>query len=340
MKQPATATRSELASALDLDRLLGPDAARSPEMEAVWQWLAEEDGGVPNWLTLPAVEARALQNRLTERWNREQPDVASVAPLTLPGVPPVPAELVTPFDAQPGCILFIHGGGWAFGTLGTYARLTRLLARETRTRVLSVDYRLAPEHPFPAPFDDALTAWRALVERAGDPGFEGPLAVAGDSAGANLALAVALHEIAANRRRPDNALLFYGAYEAGVDSPSALRFAEGYGLTRAGMARFWDWYAPPGGPTDRGDPRVSPLRAADTALARLPPVFLNAAGLDPLLSDTVALGRRLEAAGITHQLHVHEGVHHGFMQMSLKLPEAQAAIRRAAAFFGEHARGN
>ena len=143
----------------------------------------------------------------------------------------------------------------------------------------------------------------------------------GDSAGANLALALTLHEIAADRRRPDAALLFYGAFQAGVDAPSCERFAEGFGLTRAAMARFWDWYVPPGSP-ERNDPRVSPLQASDTLVARLPPTFVNAAGLDPLLCDSLDLAARLRAAGVTHALHVHEGVHHGFMQMSLRLPEA------------------
>ena len=323
------------ASTVDLDALLGPQARRSPDMDAVWQWLAEQDAHLPDWVTLPPDEARALHDGLGARWNTLLPEMASTTATVLPGE--VQAELVEPKGAQPGCLLFLHGGGWAFGSLSTYARFIRLLAEETRTRVLAVAYRLAPEHPFPAGFEDCRAAWHWLAERAHEPAFDGPLAIAGDSAGANLALAVTLDAIAAERRKPDLALLFYGAYAAGVDSASARRFAEGFGLTRAGMARFWDWYVAPGDPA-RADPRVSPLRAPDAAIARLPPLFLNAASLDPLLCDTVDLARRLEAAGVTHRLAIHEGVHHGFMQMTLRLPEARAAFRAAAAFLGEQRR--
>ncbi len=322
------------AAAVDLDRLLGPDAKRSPEMEAVWDWLIEQDSSIPNWLDLDPAQARALQDRLAMRWNADLPEMASVESLTLPGSPAVPATLFAPRGAKPGCILFLHGGGWAFGSTATHERFMRLLADDTGTRVLGVDYRLAPEHPFPAPFEDCLTAWRALVARGREPAFDGPLAIAGDSAGANLALAVMLNEIAAERRRPDLGLLFYGAFDTDLDRPSYARFADGFGLTRAGMARFWDWYAAPQ-ERARSNPLVSPLLAHEADIARLPPLFLNAAGLDPLLCDTIDFARRVEAAGIPHRLLIHEGVHHGFMQMSLWLLEARAALRQAAAFFTE-----
>ena len=322
---------------LDHARLFGPDAHRSPDMEAVWSWLTEEDAGVPNWLTLEPAEARALQRRLSQRWNVELPAMAEES-LVLPGAFPVPARLLTPHAANPGCILFLHGGGWAFCDLDTHARCMRLLAADAGMRVLAVDYRLAPEHPAPIPFDDCLSAWRALADRSREPAFNGPLAVAGDSAGANLALAVILNEIRAGRRGPDAGLLFYGVYGADLDSPSYHRFAEGFGLTRAQMQRFWDWYAPPEGALPRSDPRLSPVQAPEAEVARLPPLFLNAAGLDPLLSDTVAMVRRLEAAGVPHRFVLHEGVHHGFMQMSARLPAARSAIREAAAFLSEQAR--
>lgn len=324
-------------SDLDLARLLGPDAQRSPDMEAVWSWMVDADAGVPDWLTLEAPAARALLKRLDLRWNAELPPMAE-EPLSLPGSTPIPARLLTPPDAEPGCILFLHGGGWAFGDLDTHARCMRLLAADAGRRVLAIDYRLAPEHPAPVPFEDCLAGWRALVERSREPAFNGPLAVAGDSAGANLALAVILNEIREDRRKPDAGLLFYGVYGADLDSPSYRRFAEGFGLTRAHMKRFWDWYAPAAGALPRSDPRLSPLEAPEPEVARLPPLFLNAAGLDPLLSDTVSLVRRLQAAGVPHRFVLHEGVHHGFMQMSAQLPAGRSAIREAAAFLTEQAR--
>lgn len=306
-------------------------------MQALWDWLLEADASVPDWTTLDPAAARALQDGLAHRWNADLPAMAE-EPLTLPGSPPVPARLLTPAGARPGCILFLHGGGWAFGNLDSHARFMRLLAADANTRVLGADYRLAPEHAAPAAFTDSLAAWRALVDRSQEAAFDGPLAVAGDSAGANLALAVVLNEIREGRRKPDAGLLFYGVYGADLDSPSYRRFAEGFGLTRAAMQRFWDFYAPADGAMARDDPRLSPLAAPEAEVARLPPLFLNAAGLDPLLSDTVAMARRLEAAGVPHHLAVHEGVQHGFMQMNLRLPEGRSAFREAAAFFTALAR--
>ena len=273
--------------------LLGPEAARSAEMEAVWQWIRAQDAGLPNPLDLSAAEARRIFDETTGRWNAELPDVAGVEPVDIRAMPGV-SEMIVPHDAKPGCILFLHGGGWAFGNLRSHARFARLLAESTGSRVLAVDYRLAPEHPYPAPLDDSRAAWRWLLGQAeSSPDLEGPLVVAGDSAGANLAVALALDAVATGIRGPDLILSFYGAFRAGTESASYLRFGEGYGLTRAMMGRFWDWYVPPAKPDRRRDPLVSPLDASDEALRGLPPVFLNAAGLDPLLSDTLAFRDRL-----------------------------------------------
>src|SRR5262249_50812625 len=151
-------------------------------------------------------------------------------------------------------------------------------------------YRLAPENPFPAGLDDSITAMRWLAAiGADDPAFAGPLGIMGDSAGANLAAATMLHEAEAGRRLPDAPMLFFGIYSSDLDSPSYHRFARGYGLTRAGMAQYFDWYAGSPGPgSARHDPLVAPVEASESTLALLPPIFLNAAGLDPLLCDTLS----------------------------------------------------
>lgn len=146
-----------------------------------------------------------------------------------------------------------------------------------------------------------------------------------------------LREIEAGRRLPDLAMLFYGVYSADSDSPSYLRFAKGYGLTRAAMAGLWDLYAPGGaGPGSlRYDKFVSPVAASEATLARLPPLYMCAAGLDPLLFDTIALAERLDAAGATYDLNIHEGVQHAFMQHTARLEEARRAFRLAGEFFGK-----
>lgn len=325
---------TEPALAFDDADLFGPEARRSPDMEAVWAWLVEQDAGLPNWLDLPPAEARRQHNRLAMRWNATLPEVDRIEPVQIPGTPPIPCRLIVPADATPGCILFLHGGGWAFGDLDTYDRFMRLLAVAARRRVLGVEYRLAPEHPYPAPLDDCRAAWAWLAGRP-RADLAGPLSLAGDSAGANLAMGVMLAAARDGTAMPGNALLFYGAYEADGVEPSIGRFSEGFGLTRAAMRRFWDMYVP--NPAMHDDPLVGALHAPEAWLRQLPPLFLNAAGLDPLLSDSLALVKRLTLAGVPHEFALHQGVHHGFMQMSLRLPEAEAAIARSARFLARNA---
>ena len=326
-------------SRLDLNRLIASDARRTPEMQGLWEWIQTEDAKDPDYgRPLPTAELRAQYERLSRKWNRDLPNVAETRRFTIPGVmdsPPVSVELIIPHQAQPGALVQAHGGCWTFGDLDSHQRFKRLLAIETRTPLLSVDYRLAPEHPFPAALEDMQAAWRWLHEQSKtDARFKGPLVVAGDSAGANLALALTLREQNLNRPAPQAALLFYGIYSDDLDSPSYRRFANGYGLTQELMQRCFDFYAPGEGPdATRRDPLVSAIHASDAALARLPPLFLNAASLDVLLFDTLNFAKRLDAAGTNYELALHEGVHHGFMQFSAFLEEARRAIMLAGDFF-------
>jgi acetyl esterase len=333
-----TAAASPLAK-IDLNRLLSPQAQRCEEMEALWRFLQAEDAKLPDQSRMSPPEQRIVRDQAARRFDGDLEPVASVARVHAPGLagaPDVVCDLVTPENAQPGCVVYLHGGGWTFGSLVSHARVSRALANETRTRVLAVDYRLAPENPYPAPLDDAVAAWRYVVKRAGaEAGFDGPLAVAGDSAGANLGLAAILREGEAGRRRPDMGLFFYGVWNCDFDTPSYRRFGTGHGLTRASMEKFLDFYVPGGdGPGAlRFEPFVSPMLASEATLARLPPIYLAAAGLDPLLCDSVDFARKLEAAGATFDINVHEGLHHGFMQLSARLSEARRAYGLMGDFF-------
>ncbi len=328
----------------DLKRMLSPDARRSDEMQALFDWILEQDKDMPDLNTLPIAEARRWRARQAARVNADAPEVASVERVLVPGrngAPAIACDLIAPPGAKPGCVLYLHGGGWAFGDLASHTRLARILALETNTRVLYADYRLTPEHPYPAALDDTIAAWRWIVAKFEiDPLFKGPLSMSGDSAGANLAVACMLHEMELGRPGPDLALLFYGVYDDDTESPSYLRFATGHGLARAGMMRFWEWYAP----TDaHGHPRLDallcPARASSSALARLPPLYLNAAGLDPLMCDTLTFAERLEDAEATFEVNVHEGVHHGFMQQTARLAESRHAMAMAMDFYRRHAPG-
>ncbi|WP_343712608.1 alpha/beta hydrolase fold domain-containing protein [Inquilinus sp.] len=315
-----------------------PNDAPNPEMAAIMARLAAEDGHLPDPTTLPPVEGRAQAEAGNLRWNRDLPPMET-AELTLPGDDgPRPARLFRP-DTARRAILYIHGGGWAFCSLGTHDRAMRCLAEATGMAVIGIDYRLAPEHPYPAGLDDAVAAWRALPEALARHGIAGPIGISGDSAGANLALALMLREQSAGRPLPAFGLLFYGVYAVEQETDSHRRFGPGgYGLTSAKMIRYRDWYAPD--PATWTHPLVSPLAAGDAALRALPPLYLNAAGLDPLLSDTLLLGERLQALGRGDPVRVHRGVVHGFMQMTLALDEARKAFTEAGAWarrFNENA---
>jgi acetyl esterase len=320
---------------IDRERLLAPEATRSPEMQGLFEWLAEQDAGLPDPATMTIAEAREMRARSAERTNADLPAVEAVKRLAVPalvGSDAIVCDLIVPQHASPGCIVYLHGGGWVHGNLASHARLARMLSITTATRVLYVDYRLAPENPYPAGLDDTVAAWRwCVAESTHNNAFQGPLAIAGDSAGANLALASILREIAAQRRLPDLAMLFYGVYAADFESPSYRRFGTGdYGLTRKSMMGFWDLYAPDARPEE---PLLCPVAAGEAMLARLPPLYLCAAGLDPLMFDTIALAERLDSAGATYELNVHEGVQHAFMQHTARLEEARRAFRLAGEFF-------
>ena len=311
-----------------------------PEMRAVLDRLAEEDAGLDDPTLLPPAEGRALAARSNERWNTDLPDMAAVNTLPTTGADgaPMPLRLLTPPEADRGLILYVHGGGFAFCSGATHERAARLLAIESGVTVATFDYRLAPEAPYPAGLEDCIAIWKQVATGAILPAeiAGGLLAVSGDSAGANLALALMLSELTHGRHVPDMGLLFYGVYGADFETESYRQCAEGPGLTRAKMMRYWDWYAPHA-TTVRTDPLVTPLSAGDDILIDLPPLYLNAAEIDPLRSDSEALHARLLALGRNDRFRLHRGVVHGFMQMTLSLAAARAAVAEAGSAFREMA---
>lgn len=192
-------------------------------------------------------------------------------------------------------------------------------------RVLAIDYRLAPEHPFPAAAEDAHAtyAWAsANAELGADPAR---IAVGGDSAGANLAAVAALLARDAGLPPPAMQLLIYPITVAGEELPSRHTFGDGFLLTRPDMDFFEDRYLPAG--AERSDPRVSILRAAD--LSGLPPAYLAIAGFDPLRDEGVAFAKRLEEAGVPVSLRLHPSLVHTFVNLTATCPSARQAMLEA-----------
>ncbi|GGE01558.1 alpha/beta hydrolase [Aureimonas endophytica] len=306
----------------------------APEMAELSARVLAEEGPQPDPTMLPPEEGRRAAAIGNRRWNVSMPGMERVGSACVPadealGSSDVRLLVLVPPNAREGAILFVHGGGFAFCSPETHERCARVLAVETGLPVILPDYRLAPEHPFPAGLLDVVASWRAAFEVAADLGLrEGPLILAGDSAGAGLCVSAMLHQ--QGGLRADAALLFYGVYDADFDTPSYRTFADGPGLTRAKMRRYWDFYVADA--PARRNPLVAPLLADDAALAALPPLHLMAAGIDPLLSDTLNFEARLAEIGRTERTSVVPGVVHGFLQMSNELPQAREALRQAAGF--------
>ncbi|NRF72057.1 alpha/beta hydrolase fold domain-containing protein [Aquincola sp. S2] len=243
----------------------------------------------------------------------------------------VPARLLLPSAVPEGVVVYLHGGGWVIGALDDFDALARHLADRSRCAVLLLDYRLAPEHPFPAGLHDVEDALRFVagggLDRIAGLGASLPLVVAGDSAGGNLATVAA----AALRHDVDITLqlLVYPATDSAMAWPSYTRFGDYPFLTSADMRWFYRHYAPE---SAWADPRISPINATD--LAGVAPAWVAVAEHDVLHDEGVAYARRLQSAGVPVELHRYEGVTHGCVRMmnildtaDRMLDEASAAIR-------------
>ncbi len=278
--------------------------------------------------TLTAAEARAQMAANSKIWNDPLPDMAETRDFSIGGPGgSIPLRLLRPMDVETdGAILYFHGGGFVLGSLETHHRMMRLLAIESRTTLIGVDYRLAPEHPFPAPLDDCVESARWLGEKGAPSLGLDPerIVLAGDSAGANLALGSLLRLRDAGDRMPAGAGLFYGCYWARLGTPSHQKFGGGaYRLSTEEMGWFWQQYL---GEHGRGDGYAEPM---DADLSGLPPLFLNYGEIDPLADDTRELVTRLDQAGVVHECVAYPGLVHGFLQMSSRVEPAAAAISAA-----------
>ena len=282
--------------------------------------------GVPGFGDVPVDEARRLQDEASPGLFGPLVEVP-FEDRSLPGAAGrIPVRVYRAGEDPAPVLVYFHGGGWVLGSIRTAHGVCATLARLAGCVVCSVDYRLAPEHVFPAALEDAWAATTWVAKHADEVGgLPGPPAVGGDSAGGNLAAVCALRARDAGLSLPLQVLV-YPITDADFGTPSYREFAEGYYLTASGMRWFWDNYLPDG---DRFDPDVSPLRTAD--VAGVAPALVITAEYDVLRDEGEAYARRLEEAGVTTRLERYDGLIHGFLRMPAVIARANGALESAAA---------
>jgi acetyl esterase len=252
---------------------------------------------------------------------------------TIPGpAGEIPIRIYTPDGIGPfGVLVFLHGGGWVICDLDTHDAPARYLCKHGNCVVVSVDYRLAPEHKFPAGVDDCWAALNWAASNAASIGGDGArIAVGGDSAGGNLACVMA--QMARQNGGPalKFQLLIYPATEAELDTFSHRNFRD-YFLTAESIKWFWGHYL--SGPADKRDPRVSPGLTKD--LKGLPPALVITAEFDPLRDEGESYGARLRAAGVPVTVTRYDGTVHGFISMFYVLDRGKRALEQCAAALKE-----
>jgi acetyl esterase len=295
--------------------------------------LAELSGGVSAMDGMSPAEARA-ENRVGTTIVGAHPPIpmARVETVEVPGpAGPLPARHYLPTGLPQGepapLLVYFHAGGWVIGDLDTHDGVCRLLAAAAGVAVLSLDYRLAPEHPFPAAVEDSLAGLQWAAANAAELGADpARIAVGGDSAGGNLAAVTSILARDAGGPAPAMQLLIYPVTDAVGGQRSRALFANGFLLTKGDMDAFEAHYLPPG--TDPRDPRVSVLHAAD--LSGLSPAYVVTAWFDPLRDEGEDYARRMREAGVAVALRRHPGLIHGFANMTGISRTARGAMLEAA----------
>jgi acetyl esterase len=280
--------------------------------------------GRPAYNTLSPKEARQLFRETRPASTPPAPAIGAVKDLSAGGIPVrVYRPSGVPDSTRLPVLVYYHGGGWVIGDLDTHDTLCRQLTAGAGISVVSVDYRLAPEHKFPAAADDAWAATTWIVAHAAELGVDGSrLAVGGDSAGGNLAAVVALQARDAGGPNIRLQVLNYPVTDVGAETQSYRDLADGYMLTRDGMRWFIAHYL--GKPQDAEDWRASPIRAK--SFAGVAPALIITAGYDPLRDEGDAYAQKLRAAGVSVDHVSFGGMVHGFIPMGKLIETGNRAV--------------
>jgi acetyl esterase len=284
--------------------------------------------GFPGWAYLTREQGRAMLATMRPLAGEPEP-VARVEDLVIPGTPDIPARLYVPLGDQPlAVVVYFHGGGWAIGDYQDIDTPVRMLANRSGCAVLSVNYRLAPEHKYPAAVDDAYAAVRWASNHGEAYGWDGArLAVMGDSAGGTLAAVAALRARDEHGPRIRLQVMVYPVLDHDYETDSYRQFGSSWGvLTRTDMVCFHSHYV--SHPDQLDQAYASPLRCAD--LSGLPKALIILAEADPLRDEGQRYAEGLQKAGVAAEARIYRGMVHGFWQLGSMFPQALTAIEDAA----------
>jgi len=292
-----------------------------------------KQAGRPPYREQTLEEARAGYQVMVNLMDPEEEPIHRSQDRSIPGpAGEIPVRVYWPREAGSGetlgVFIYLHGGGFVIGSLDSYDSLCRVLANMAECMVVSVDYRLGPEHKFPAAVDDGLEAYQWVSDHAHElDGDNRRMAIAGDSAGGNVTAVTAIGIRDEGDIPPLLQVLIYPVAGGAPETPSHYEFAEGLLLTRANILWFYDQYLDQ--PEDAADPRFAPLLAED--LSGLAPALVIVAGYDPLRDEGIAYAERLHAAGVKVELANYEGMVHGFVSLADAVDQGKVAIDQITA---------
>ena len=299
-----------------------------PQAKALLDKIEQSD--TPPYNTLPVQEARELYDRASELAQGQPPAPQSVSALKIPGpASELDALLYRPDESgKLPVLIYFHGGGYTIGSLKSHDCVCRTLCVEAHCIVISLDYRLAPEHKYPAAVDDCFTATQWIANNIHSLGGDGQrIAVGGDSAGGNLAAVVCIKAREAGAPVLVHQLLIYPGTDMSCSFPSHKTFGQGYRLTNELIDWFYQHYFE--ADSNKDSWLASPLNADD--LSELPPAFVLSAGFDPLQDEDKAYADKLAQAGVPVKYSHYPGMLHGFIAMPGLFDKAREALSECAA---------